>query len=272
MKNKQKVALTKNEETLLIPLYAKAMESSRADSVFIDKKAEEILSEVDYDFGALKIPRKTAAMLVFRAKRLDYYTRMFLAEHPDGIVIHLGCGLDSRCTRIPHDKAEWYDLDLPEVIELRRRFYIETKTYHMIPSSVTDTKWIDAIQPGERPVFIVAEGLLMYLPEEDIKTLIRRFEKEYHPCGFAFDAYSRVTAKHAHSHPSVKKTGASVRWGINDPSLIEQWGEKIRLKEEWYFTQSEDIAKLGIGDKLIFSIAGMFKTANRAHRILYYTM
>ncbi|HZD59079.1 MAG TPA: class I SAM-dependent methyltransferase [Anaerolineae bacterium] len=269
---KEKIQLTEEQETLLVPLYSKAIEGQQPNPIFIDKKAQEILEHIEYDFAKLKIPRKTAVMLSIRAKKIDAYTREFLASHPRGVVIHLGCGLDSRYTRVNNGEVEWYDLDLPAVIDLRRKFYKETAMYHMISSSVTDLGWIDTISPRGRPVLVIAEGLLMYLKEEEIKALILKLKEAFPGCGLVFDAFSVLTAKRVKKHPSIKRTGAVVQWGIDDATMIEQWAEGIRLREEWYFTQSEDIEKLGFGYRLSFRVAGLFTAAKKAHRILYYNL
>jgi O-methyltransferase involved in polyketide biosynthesis len=269
---KEKILLIKEQETSLIPLYSKAVESQRSDPIFVDEKAQEILRRVEYDFSTLHIPRKTAITLCIRANKLDACTREFLAEHPRSLVIHLGCGLDSRCLRVNHTGVEWYDLDTSPVIELRRKFYEETATYHLIASSVTDLNWTDSISPQGRSVLVIAEGLLMYLSEAEVKALFLRLKEAFPGCDFVFDAYSVLTARNAKGHPSLKKTGAVIRWGIDDASAIETWADGIKLKEEWYFTQADEIKKLGAGYRFAFGLAGLFAAANKAHRILYYRL
>jgi O-methyltransferase involved in polyketide biosynthesis len=86
---KEKVLLTEAQETLLVPLYSKATESKRPDPIFVDTKAQEILSSVEYDFSKLKVPRKTEITLCIRAKKLDDYTREFLDRYPESVVLHL---------------------------------------------------------------------------------------------------------------------------------------------------------------------------------------
>ena len=270
--SKETISLVEAQETLLIPLYSKAQESQKADPIFVDEKAQDILKRVDYDFSRLDIPYQTAITLCLRAKKLDAYTRDFIAGHPDSVILHLGCGLDSRCIRVPHPNAEWYDLDLPSVIDLRRKFYEETSTYHLIASSVTDLTWIDTIAARNRPVLIVAEGLLMYLSESDVKALFLKLKATFPGSRLACDVYSAVTARRAKDHPSIKKTGAVIQWGIDDGHDIEQWASGIQLIDEWYFAQAEEIAKLSIGYRIMFRIAGLFKVANKAHRILYFNL
>ncbi|MFB0520565.1 MAG: class I SAM-dependent methyltransferase [Desulfatiglandales bacterium] len=270
--HKEKISLTEEQETLLVPLYCKAVEGQRAHPILVDEKSQEIIELIDYDFSQLKIPYGTRVTLCLRAKKLDAYAREFIAAHPGSLVLHLGCGLDSRYSRVKNKDVEWYDLDMPAVIDLRKKFFQETDTYHMIPSSVTDFNWMTAISPPARPVLVIAEGLLMYLREEEVKALILKLREVFPGCRLAFDAYSVLTARRVKAHPSIKKTGATVQWGIDDASAIEAWGAGIRLQEEWYFTQAEDISKLGPGIRLMFKLAGLFAAARRAHRVLYYTL
>jgi O-methyltransferase involved in polyketide biosynthesis len=270
--HKEKITLTEAQETLLVPLYSKATESRRRNPIFADEKAQEILARADYDFAKLNVPRKTSITLCIRANKLDAYTRAFIDNHPQGMVIHLGCGLDSRCLRVRHENVEWFDLDLPDVIELRHKFYEETATYHLIPSSVTDLRWTDVAPYRGRPVLVIAEGLLMYLNEAQVKALILKLKEVYTGCELAFDAFSTLTARRVGSHQSLKKTGAVIRWGIDDASDIERWTTGTRLKEEWYFHQAEEINKLGGGYRLAFRLSGLFQAARKAHRILYYCL
>jgi len=269
---KEKVTLKEAQETLLITLYAKVFESQRPNPIFVDAKAQQILNGVAYDFSRLKTPRKTTIMVCLRAKKMDTYAQQFLAEHPQGVILHLGCGLDSRCLRVEHPQADWYDLDLPDVIELRRKFYSESANYHMIPSSAADLRWLDGIPAAGRPALVIAEGLLMYLTGDDVKALVLKLKNTFPGCKLAFDAFSTLTAQNAQKHASLKETGAGIHWGIDDAHEIETWAGGIRLLEEWYFTQAEDINKLGGFYKLMFKLAGRFKTANLAHRVLYYQL
>jgi O-methyltransferase involved in polyketide biosynthesis len=268
--HKEKIRLTPEQETLLITLYSKAM--GCPDSLFADEKSRETLEQIDYDFSQLKVPVGTRLTVCIRAKKIDDYVVDFLADHPKGLVLHLGCGLDSRYTRVDNGEIEWYDLDFPEVIDLRKYFFEETDRYHMIPSSVTNLRWVEAIPSQSRAVMVIAEGLMMYLTEEEARSLILKLKESYPGCEFVFDAYSTLTARSVKGHPSLRKTGAVIHWGIDDAKAIEKWGDGIRLKEEWYFTQSEAIQTLALGYRLIFKLSGLFLAARKAHRILYYSL
>ena len=272
MNPKEKISLTKEQETLLIPLYAKAQDNP----LFLDQKARQILEGVQYDFSQLKIPQKTQVTLRIRAKQLDAYTREFIVTHPNALILHLGCGLDSRCLRVPRAETLWIDLDMPDVIELRRKFYPETETYRMIGSSVTDLAWMEGVSPDGRPVFVVAEGLLMYLHESEVRALILCLHQKFPGCHLVFDAFSKLTADRVRAHPSLQKTGASIRWGIDDAHEIEHWAQGdhpgIRLKEEWFFSQSPDLDRLGWFYRWMFRLTRSIPAAQKAQRLLYFTL
>jgi O-methyltransferase involved in polyketide biosynthesis len=268
---RQKIRLTREKETLLVPLYSKAVESKRRHPIIVDVKAEEILGGIDYDFRELHVPRQTLVTLAMRAKKLDSCVREYLERTEDPLVLHLGAGLDSRILRVGPAKGEWYDLDYPDVIELRRKFYDETDRYHMIPSSVTDRGWLNRVK-GSRPACIIAEGLLMYLREDEVKHLLVDLSRRLPSSEISFDAYSRLTARSVNNHPSIKKTGARVHWGIDDATQIETWGAGIEFLEEWYFTDSEDISVLGFRDRLLFRTMGLFGAAKKAHRVLRFRL
>jgi O-methyltransferase involved in polyketide biosynthesis len=270
--DKTKITLTEEMETLLIPLYAKAVGSQQPNSIFVDTKAQEILTQVEYDFGKLKTPTKTVVMMGLRAKKLDDVTRAFLDRHPQGVVLHLGCGLDSRCLRVDRRQADWTDLDMPPVIDLRRHFYSEDGHYHMIGSSVTDLAWIDAVEAHAHPVLVVAEGLLMYLREDDVKALVLKLKERFPGCELVADVFSVLTARRVGGHPGIKKTGAHVHWGIDNARDIEQWADGIRLQEEWTFDQAEEINRLGLGYRLAFKMAGLIPAARIAHRIVHFRL
>lgn len=269
MKEKTKINLTPEQETLLIPLYTKAQPDN---PLFFDPKAQEILNQVDYDYSRLHVPYKTVILVCQRAKKMDAVTREFLAENPSGTVLHLGCGLDSRFWRVDNGQVEWYDLDMPPVIELRQLFYPANDRYHLIPSSVTDLEWVKSVMAANRPILVVAEGLLMYLGETEVRRLLLQLQEAFPGCRLIADVFSRMTARSATRHPSLKHTGATLGWGIDDPHEIEAWSRGFRLIEEWFFSQDPDLGKLNLGYRLAYKLAGAFMMVNRAHRIVYYQL
>lgn len=215
------VALTREKETLLITLWAKAGESLLPDSLLKDRFAAQAATRLDYDFARLKVDRDLMVGLAMRAHTLDGWTRAFLAEHSDAIVLHLGCGLDSRVFRIdPPAGVAWYDIDYPDVIALRQKLYPARDGYHLLGSSVTEPGWIAAV-PRDRPAMIVAEGLLPYLPEEEVPLLLERLVQHCPSGEIVFDAYSPLGLKLIAMQPSIKATGAVLHWSLADPAELE---------------------------------------------------
>ena len=266
----EKIVLTEEKETLLIPLVGKAQENKKENPILNDKKAIEIVEQIDYDFNSLKISEKTNIMMCIRAKLIDDYVKRFLSGNKNNVALHLGCGLDSRYYRIKNNDVEWYDIDFKEVINIRQHFFKENGKYHMIASSVTESEWMEKIPQEKDHYIIVAEGLFMYLKENEIKELLNRLKDRIDNYTLIFDAYSVLTAKNANRHPSLKKTGAKINWGINNPEELENWGLGIELIDKKYFTDYEGIDKLSIINKIMFKIANIFSFTKNAHRILIY--
>jgi O-methyltransferase involved in polyketide biosynthesis len=269
MNEKTKIKLTPEQETLLITLFTKGQPGN---PIFFDPKAQEILNQVDYDFTQLHVPYKTVILVCQRAKKIDAVTHGFLTEYPNGVVLHLGCGLDGRFWRVDNGEVDWYDLDMLAVIELRQQFYPESERYRLIATSVTDLEWMARVDSGKRPVLVVAEGLLMYLSEPDIRRLLLQLRVTFPGCRLIADVFSRMTARSATKHPSLKQTGAAIGWGFDDPREIEDWAPGIHLIEEWFFSQDPDLDRLSPSYRLAYRLAGAFKVVQRAHRIVYYQL
>ncbi len=265
-----KIVLTKEKETLLIPLYGKAKESEKKHPILIDKKAVEIVNQIDYDFKSLKIPEKTNTMMCLRAKLIDNFVKDFLKENDESVALHLGCGLDSRYERINNSNVDWYDVDFEDVIDIRRHFYEETDNYHLIPSSVTEKEWLEKIPKEMKHYIVIAEGLLMYLKEDEIKMLLKNLKNQIGSYTLIFDAFSVYTAKKVKNQPSIKKTGAVIHWGIDNPEELTKWETEIEFIEEQYFTSNEEINNLDIVTRLMYILANLFSVAKRAHRLLIY--
>jgi O-methyltransferase involved in polyketide biosynthesis len=217
----EKVSLTREKETLLITLYGKGEESRMPDSLLHDHFAAEAVSRIDYDFARLKVTRDIMIGLAMRAHLFDSWTREFLARHANATVLHLGCGLDSRVFRIdPGPDVRWFDVDYPEVVALRRRLYPARRNYTLIGSSVTDLAWLDTVA-ATGPTLIVAEGLTPYLHRDDGFRLFERLTTQFASGELMFDAYGRLGICLVKYNPSIRATGASMHWSIEDPHEFE---------------------------------------------------
>ncbi|MDR7275281.1 class I SAM-dependent methyltransferase [Catenuloplanes atrovinosus] len=176
--------------TMLATLYLRAQENRRARPVLGDPYAAEALARIDYRFPPMRRRLLTGGaqfIVTLRGRRFDDWARACLARRPDATVLHLGCGLDSRMLRLdPEHRLRWYDLDIPPVMALRRRLYAERGGYRMIDASVSDRGWLESI-PADRPVLVVAEGLLPYLTPEAVGDLLRRITDHFPAGDLIFD-------------------------------------------------------------------------------------
>jgi len=265
-----KIRLKNEMETLLIPLYGKARMSELG--IFRDPYAEAAIEKLDYDYSKLKIQSKTQVMLAMRAAIIDDFSRDFIGKNPNCLVLHLGCGLDARFMRLEPHARMWYDLDFPEVIDIKRHLYPETESYRYITSSVTDLGWIDGIEASDTEALVIAEGLFMYLAEAEIKALLDALKLKFGSYTIIFDAYSKLTAKSAKNHPSLKRTGATIQWGVNDPREIEDYVKGAKYVKTLYLTDKNVIERLPQGYRAMFRLAGLFKSAREAHRVFVVTV
>ena len=262
---KEKI-LSGERETLFLPLYSKA-KISRTNGIFTDKTAEKIVSSLEYDFSKNKMSKFVDIYMALRASIIDDYCNTFLKNNPGAVVLHLGCGLDSRINRITENYKMWYDLDFPEVTALRKKFYQENNTYKMIPSSVTDLEWLNYIRTDNSPVLIIAEGLTMYLNDSDIKNLFLAFRNKFTLAYFIFDAYSVTSVKLSKYKNPVNKMGAVISWGLDDPGETEKYSPDILHLETIYFTGSKKIEKLGKFDRFMFRFLYSNKFMKNLYRI-----
>ena len=147
----EKVRLAGAQETTLATLYGKAMESRRPDSILNDREADKALRKIDYDFSRLRVRRSDHLSLAVRAKAYDGWAQQFLDTHPECTVLHLGCGLDTRVYRVdPPPSVRWYDIDLPDVIELRQRLFPPRDGAQPLAASLTDPRLLESIS-GDTP-------------------------------------------------------------------------------------------------------------------------
>ena len=217
------------EWTNLVTLYLRAYESRSRHPILGDDAAAEAVDRIDYDFKRISrssVPVSNQYLVALRAKQFDDWCADFLVRHPDAVVLHLGCGLDGRAFRLdPPPSVLWLDVDQPGVIELRRRLYSDTEQYRMIGSSVTDPQWLEDVPVG-RPTLVVAEGLLMYLPEREVRGLLDRLTDRFEYGELLFDTISPLG-------PPLSKafTNGIVKWGIGDARDMQAWNPALRFVE-----------------------------------------
>lgn len=224
-------------ETLLIVLAIRAFESQRPDALIKDERAEVLVRQMDQDFlrGKLaKIEDYSQVATILRSREFDCHARDFLARHPEAVVVHIGCGLDTRFERVDNGQVEWYDLDLPEVIELRRKLIGgERARYHLLGCSVLDSAWLNEMSAHrQRPFLFLAEGVLMYLEEAQVKSLVLTLKEHFPVAELVFDGFSPFLSWANNLRVTLTKVGARSHWALKDGKDLERWSDGIRLLDE----------------------------------------
>lgn len=222
---KERALLGAVQQTLFIPLAARARETRRKRPVLRDPKAAELIAAIDFDEA--KYGRGTGGWLtVLRTAVYDFWVRQFLAEHPAGTVIELGTGLNTRFERVDNGQVHWIDLDLPDTIELRGRFFTDTSRRRMVPASLLSDEWLPVVADSPGPYFFVTEGVLTYLPEPDVMQTLTRIAQRFPGARLALDTYPQ--RMHQQQHKLAERKGiASWQWACDDPASLQRLGLRL---------------------------------------------
>ena len=222
-------------ETLLIPLYMRAKESRRKDAILRDRQAEQLVESIEYDYSKFDGAKLSAIGCVVRGLYFDNAIRRFIATRKNPIVVNVGCRLDTRYQRIEeHDKAIFYEMDLPEVIDLRRDLLPEPAGDHYIAGSLLETQWMDDLRKKhpEGEFIIVIEGVLMYFYEKQVKTFLHHVAERFGGGELWFDVCGTMMSRHGVKPDSLREHEAQIRSGLSDGRLVEQWEPRLRLLEQ----------------------------------------
>jgi len=226
MPDETRVELGLVQQTLFFPLLARARETESRRPLLRDPKAVELVRAIDFDPAAFQSLMRF--IVVIRTMILDWWVRQFLADHPGGTVVELGTGLNTRFERTDNGSVHWIDLDLPDTIELRRRFFHDTDRRRMLAASLLDEDWLPEVEGLPGPYFFVSDGVLVYLREEDVTSALARIAARFPGSGLAFDTYPQAALKWEHKM-AAKRGVALWQWSCDDPRTLERLG--LRLLE-----------------------------------------
>lgn len=236
--------LTGIPETLLIPLWARAVESEKNQPIIRDPRAVQMVSRIDYDFSKFEKVWLSQLGVSIRTMLLDRATSDFVQRNPGSVVVNLGAGLDTRGERFK-DKGItcWYDLDVPEVVKLRQNFFSEDEKHKLIAGSAFDLSWLEQVEYAGKPVLFIAEGMLMYFDEQEVRRLFGQLALRVPGFEMLFEALAPIAVGKSKHHDSLKKldNAAEFKWGLKNSRDLESWDKKIQFVEEWnYFDFHKD--------------------------------
>jgi O-methyltransferase involved in polyketide biosynthesis len=231
--------LTPVQAALLIGVRIRALDFRLRDPILGDAASAQLAESIGEEVTRLTIPTSMVHVHAVRAKTLDDVIRRFVAGHPNAVVLDLGSGLDPRRHRCdPPPGVDWYDIDFPEVIRLRRQFLPGPS--HLVGADLASSGWLDGI-PADRPTVIVNDGLMALLPGDTFQALARALTSHFRSGEFAFNAYT----------PLALRNGQRIRGalslpimgeGIVDPHEPENWGAGLSLIEELLLARAPEVA------------------------------
>jgi O-methyltransferase involved in polyketide biosynthesis len=237
MSDKVAINLGSTQKTLLLPLWGRAVETRKPTPRLADKTAAEIIDKIDYDFSTISsnINPLTQYAWIARSIHFDRTIKRFLDKHPKGTVVNIGCGLDTTFERTDNGTLLWYDLDLPDVIELRRQFIEERDRRTFLACSFLDETWIHQLTIKDNVMFLAA-GVFYYFEEDQMKEFFPRLASLFPGSEAVFDVASPLGVRVANK--LVIKAGGMdessiLKWGIKNASEMREWDDRITVLEEY---------------------------------------
>ena len=251
--------------TSLVTLYCHALETQTPKPILEDAKAVEIVDKLNpllsespnklrRDLAQGKLDKRLIVHIALRARRYDEYVNQFLKISPDGLVVNIGCGFDTRFFRLDNGKADFYDLDLPEVIEVKKKLLQETDRYRFIASSVLDYEWMDLLSCCKgRPFLFLAEGVFMYLHADAVKTLILKLQSHFPGSEIVCEVINSLWLN-KWLKPMIDfklqrqlhlGKDATFHFGIKNSKEMEQWGHRIEFIDDWFYLDDPE-PKIGL--------------------------
>ncbi|MGE3620917.1 MAG: class I SAM-dependent methyltransferase [Acidimicrobiia bacterium] len=227
-------ALGTVQETLLIPLYGRATFTRQHPALIDDPRSVEMVEALDYDFSRFDGTMSLVGS-VFRTRIFDHWVARWLADNPTGTVVEVGAGLNTRHERLDDGTARWIELDLPDVAELRRRFFADTDRRTILAGSVLDDEWLDAVEATGGPWFFAAEAVLIYLEPAEVLDVLARIGRRFGPSPLALDTWTSWMAEHQGEHDTIGTMEAEFRWFCDDPAALDVPGVQVAVDERFTF-------------------------------------
>lgn len=249
-------------QTLYIPLYGKSFVSKKG-IILRDTKAEEIWEAEGFPLKGKSRSKWLAYYMAMRAAAFDRWLGEKLDENPGAVVLHIGCGMDSRILRVGDRAGAWLDVDFPEVISQRKRYFAESETYKMIGGDLRDGVFLDQV-PGGTGI-IVMEGVSMYLKPEELKQALDRIRVHFDKVYVLMDCYSVFAAKASKYKNPIRDVGVTQVYGLDDPQLLS--GERLEYLREPDMTPEDLIRQLERMEQKIFRKLYAGKTAGKMYRL-----
>ena len=204
--------------------------------------------------------------MAMRARVFDDWTDLMLGQNQNALVLHIGCGLDSRYERVKQSYQNWFDCDLPDVIAIRRKYYTETQRYHMKALDASDPKQIETL-PDNKAAIVILEGISMYLTHDQLHGLFKALQEKYCKLFVLMDIYTEFAAKASKYKNPVNEVGVTKLYGIDDIDSITN-GLNVRFKAEHSLTPMRLVEELKSFEKVFFKLLFTGSFYGKIYRLL----
>lgn len=268
MSEKIHIELGDVQKTLLLPLWGRSVETQKSNPLLTDHTAAEIIKKIDYDFlEAAKNLRNVSQLgWIARSLHIDTTIKRLLETYPAATMVNIGCGLDTTFDRMDNGRLTWYDVDLPDVIALRRKLIPERERRTSLAHSFLDHDWLSSLRIQEKVLFIAA-GVLYYFEEHRIKDFLTRLAERFPGGEMVFDATTPAGVRTA-NRMVLKASGMDERsflkWGLKDAKTLESWDGRIRLVREYPMFR-DVIHRVRFKDRIMLRISDLFKIQYMVH-------
>ncbi len=268
-----KIDLGSVQETLMIPLWARARETQKNNPIVFDTYAKNIVERIDYDFSQFEEGpvAEHQGVWAIRAYNFDNIVDAFLTSNSRAVVVNIGAGLDTTFQRVDEGTVLWINIDLPDVVALRQKLIPDSEREMTIAKSIFDFAWINDISRWTkgRSILFMAAGVLMYFEAREVETLFRKLAETYPSPHVIFDSMSWFTAW-GQNREIMKKSGmdssAIIRWHLKRASGLRKWVDTIKVVEEYPMLSRvpvrNDFSKKEIWQ---IKIVGLFRLYNMIH-------
>lgn len=236
-------------KTLYIPLYGKAFVSKKG-IILNDTKAEEIWGAESFELKGKSKSKWLAYYMGMRSAVFDSWLKTQMERDKDAIILHIGCGMDSRIERVGTMGHIWYDVDFPDVIRERRRYYQESEEYHMMESDARKNQWLQAL-PQRKNAIVVMEGVSMYFKLEELQSLLRDLKEHFSQIHILMDCYTTFAAKASKYKNPINEVGVTDVYGVGHPKCLEEQ-TGLHFVKEHEMTPNGLINELRGVEKLVF--------------------
>ena len=256
--------MTNVNKTLFIPLYGKAYVSKK-HIILNDPTAEKIWEAEAFPIRGKSKSKWLCYNMAMRARIFDDWTKRMLKDDPDALILHVGCGLDSRCKRVRVPYKNWYDCDFPDVISARRGYYEESDSYHMMSLNAAEPDAVKKLPDNDSAV-VVLEGISMYLTQSELHGFFAALLEKYEKIHVLMDVYTVFGAKASKYKNPINDVGVTKVYGFDDMDGVLA-GLHIGVPAEHSLTPEALVDELKGCERAFFKLLFTGKTYRKIYRL-----